>query len=145
MKALTLITIMIFVLFGCGRTHTKTEYVGCSVEDTPKGAVVTCPDGTEVPVYDGEDGENGSDGKDGEDGEDAPVSDTTIVDILDPCGDDPDHYDEVLLITQGGSVIAYFREGKNHEFLSLLVPGDYETTDKQECEFTVNPDYSVTW
>lgn len=61
-----------------------------------------------------------------------------IVKHLDPCGDMPGQYDEILLVTASGKVVAYFEVG-NKRFLSTLEPGVlYQTTDNQACQFRVN-------
>lgn len=88
---------------------------------------------------------DGQDGQDGEDGQNANNSSYMIVDIADPCGDKPGHFDEVLLVTESEGVIAYFKENGSREFLTVLTPGNYRTTDKQKCNFTVHSDNSITW
>jgi peptidoglycan hydrolase CwlO-like protein len=61
-----------------------------------------------------------------------------VVKYLDPCGDYPGYYDEILMVTSSGKVIAYFEDG-GRRFLSVLVPNVYyQTTDKQSCTFRVN-------
>ena len=60
-----------------------------------------------------------------------------IVDIIDPCGDWSNGFDEVILRTSDGKLLAYFENGSNR-YLSLLVPGSYRTTDGSNCNFTVN-------
>lgn len=56
--------------------------------------------------------------------------------IIDPCGDGPG-FDEVLIKTSKGRVIAYFEDG-GRRFLTNLLPGNYRTTDKQSCFFNVD-------
>lgn len=58
-----------------------------------------------------------------------------IVELIDPCGDGPG-FDEVLLKTSSGKLIAYFEVG-NKRFLSVLTNGTYQTTDQQACVFQV--------
>ena len=60
----------------------------------------------------------------------------SIVSMIDPCGNGP-AYDEVLLRTKSGQTIAYFQSGSN-EFLTVLEPGTYRTTDTQQCNFTMS-------
>lgn len=65
-------------------------------------------------------------------------SNESVVELLDPCGDMPGQFDEVLLRTSSGKVIAYFETGSKR-FLSVLVPNQgYSTTDVQACSFSVN-------
>ena len=61
-----------------------------------------------------------------------------VVGYLDPCGDHAGQYDEVLMVTSQGKVVAYFENGtKRH--LSLLLPNAYyRTTDAQACIFRVD-------
>lgn len=61
------------------------------------------------------------------------------VEVLNPCGDAPGVYDEVLLRLTDGTVLASFSEnvnGKNTRF-SLIGPGTYQTTDGTGCVFTL--------
>lgn len=85
-------------------------------------------------------------GIDGEDGQDAPVvSAYTPVRIIDPCGDNPGVWDEVLLELADGSILASFSDkanGQNTRFV-LLMPGSYITTDGDSCTFTVNNDGEI--
>lgn len=65
----------------------------------------------------------------------------SIVDYLDcAVGNvvDGPGYDEVILRTKSGKLIAYFKDNGSREFLTLLTPGSYRTTDQQACSFTVN-------
>jgi len=58
-----------------------------------------------------------------------------IAEIVDPCGDGPG-YDEVVLKTSQDEFLAYFQKGSRRH-LAVLVDGNYETTDEQRCEFTI--------
>jgi hypothetical protein len=60
----------------------------------------------------------------------------SIVDYLDCNGDNPG-FDEVVLRTKSGKLIAYFETGSKR-FLSVLIPGSYQTSDASSCPFTVN-------
>lgn len=60
----------------------------------------------------------------------------SVIDYLD-CGGNGPGYDEVILRTRLGKLIAYFQSG-NNRFLTNLSPGSYMTTDGQSCSFTVN-------
>jgi hypothetical protein len=60
----------------------------------------------------------------------------SVVDYLD-CGGNGPGFDEVVLRTKSGKLVAYFESGSNR-FLSILTPGNYQTTDASHCPFTVN-------
>lgn len=110
----------------------------CSVESVEQGALISCSDGTGAFVANGRDGAEGEDGADGEDGLDGEPGSFSIVDSVDPCGDDPNHFDEILLVTAGGDYVAYFEDG-GKRFLTILECGKtYQTTDKQACKFKIN-------
>jgi len=66
----------------------------------------------------------------------------TIIKMVDPCGTTPGFYNEVLLRTTGGKLVAYFESGTNR-YLSILSPGNYATTDGTGCNFTVDNDLKV--
>lgn len=66
----------------------------------------------------------------------ALLTNENVVGLIDPCGDGPG-YDEVLLRLSSGRTIAYFKNASN-EFLTVLSPGYYKTTDTQACNFSVN-------
>jgi hypothetical protein len=61
----------------------------------------------------------------------------SAIKIIDVCGDYPGYFDEVILKTNTGKYIAYFEDG-GRRFLSELPVGTYQTTDKQQCSFTVS-------
>jgi hypothetical protein len=62
----------------------------------------------------------------------------TIVEYILPCGDRNGIYDETIVRTKSGKLLAYFEDG-GARFLTLLVPGNYQTTDKTpRCSFTIN-------
>lgn len=72
-------------------------------------------------------------------------SNGSVISFIDPCGDGPS-YDEVIMKTSTGQLMAYFEDqGRSKRFLTLLSPGQYETTDQQGCRFTVNSNGSVSW
>ena len=76
----------------------------------------------------------------GVDGDDAPATAFTPVALLDPCGDAPGRYDEVFLKLSNGTILASFSDnvsGLNTRF-SVLTPGTYQTTDGDNCVFTIN-------
>jgi hypothetical protein len=64
-------------------------------------------------------------------------SQESIVEFIDPCGDYPGRFDEVLMVTSSGSYVAYFQSG-GRRFLTVLPDGNYRTTDFQRCRFTIS-------
>ena len=91
-------------------------------------------------VCNGTNGLDGSDGQDGADGQDAPVNSFTPVAILDPCGNHPSYFDEVMLKLHNGQVLASFSDnasGLNTRF-SILGAGSYRTTDGTNCYFSID-------
>lgn len=63
-------------------------------------------------------------------------SNDSIVEFIDPCGDNVGKFDEVLMVTSSGSIVAYFESG-NKRFLTVLPNGNYRTTDVQACRFSI--------
>lgn len=61
---------------------------------------------------------------------------------IDPCGDNPNKIDEILIKLYDGSILAVFKDGQY--FMSFLKDGNYKTTDKTNCYFQVN-NGNVTW
>lgn len=106
----------------------------CTVQTAVNGAIILCEDGTSVVLVNGQDGE---------DGEDAPPTPYTVTELIDPCGDQSG-FDEVLLRLANGALIAHYSSG-NREFLTVVGPGTYSTTDGHSCIFTVHNNGSVTW
>lgn len=69
---------------------------------------------------------------------------TRVTEIIDPCGDSAG-YDEVLLRTNDGRVIAYFETGSNR-YLSVLIPNvQYATTDGSNCSFKIDVDGNLVY
>jgi len=112
----------------------------CSVNQTVNGAIISCQDGTTAIVTNGT---NGIDGLDGTDGQDAPPTAYSVTELINPCGQTPG-FNEVLLRLHNNQIIAHFSSG-NLQFLSVIGPGSYVTTDSSSCQFTIHPDMSVTW
>lgn len=145
--------------------------VGCSVQSVlpslaaPNGgSLITCgvsstlvlngTNGTNgingtngVDGQDGADGIDGQDGADGQDGLDAPPTAYSIVEVIDPCGDAPAVFDEVLLRLANGTLVASLSENNNgkNTRLSILTQGSYTTTDGTSCTFNVSWLNAVTW
>lgn len=84
----------------------------------------------------------GPQGEPGVDGADAPLPDSAISEIIDPCGDGAG-FDEVILKLVNGKFMAYFQQGR-YRFLGLLTDGTYRTTDAQRCVFTI-ANGELTW
>jgi len=60
-----------------------------------------------------------------------------IAELIDPCGDGAG-YDEVIMLLNDGSYVAYFETGSKR-FLSVLEQSvNYQTTDAQRCRFKIN-------
>lgn len=67
---------------------------------------------------------------------------TTVKRLIDPCGDNPNNFDEKLIELSSGEIIAYFEQGSKR-FLTSLSDGNYRTTDAQRCNFQiVNGNYT---
>ena len=66
-----------------------------------------------------------------------------MVQMIDPCGDDPNNLDEHLLVI-GTSVYAYF-DSQGKRFIGRLDPGIYVTTDRQSCVFQVLDSGEIIW
>lgn len=115
----------------------------CSVNQTVNGAIISCENGTMAVITNGTNGIDGLDGQDGEDGNDAPPTAYSVTELINPCAQTPG-FNEVLLRLHNGQIIAHFSSG-NLQFLSVIGPGTYRTTDASSCLFTIHPDMSVTW
>jgi len=63
-------------------------------------------------------------------------SNDSIVEFVDPCGDNPNKFDEILMVTSTGKYVAYFESG-GERFLTVLPNGSYRTTDAQKCNFSI--------
>jgi hypothetical protein len=75
------------------------------------------------------------------DGTDAPPSPYTVDHVHDPCGHQA-AYDEVLLVMGNGQILAHFASGAN-QFLTLIGPGSYVTTDGTGCYFTIDAGMNI--
>lgn len=102
----------------------------CSVTQTLSGSIIDCEDGTSAVLLNGQNGLDGA---------------HAVLEIIDPCNKQG-AFDEVLLRLSNGALLAYFTQGSfNTSFLTLLTPGQYQTTDGTNCHFTVNSDLSVSF
>ncbi len=106
------------------------------------GAIIECGSGdaiTTVLIRDGVDGVDGNTGATGDAGTDGV---SILLEVINPCGDS--ELDQVILKFSDGTIVAHQSNGKN-EFLTVLVPGDYQTSDGLKCPFTVTEDGNVIW
>lgn len=93
------------------------------VNKTPAGATILCTDGSSVDITNGS---NGLDGVDGSNG---------ILKVVDPCGPSATTPDEILIVLNDFTVIAWYQSLG----LSVLEPHiEYRTTDHQKCKFKVD-------
>lgn len=111
----------------------------CSVTQTVNGAIISCTDGTSVVVLNGS---NGTNGTNGQDGVSPPASAYSVTQIVDVCGKQA-AFDEVLLRLANGQLLAHYASGAN-QFLTVLTPGNYVTTDGTHCYFTVDNDLQIS-
>ena len=86
-------------------------------------------------------GVQGDQGIQGPVGPQGPAGSSTysIVEIIDPCGDAPGKYDEVILKLANGQYLASFSDnasGLNTRF-GILPTGTYQTTDGTGCTFSI--------
>jgi hypothetical protein len=97
----------------------------CTIEAVTEGAEVTCG-GQTVLV------------RDGVKGADAVVP-LHVAGYIDLCGNG----EEVLLRMSDGNVMAHYSQGSK-QYLKLLKPGSYVTTDGLACAFTLDAAGTVT-
>jgi hypothetical protein len=70
----------------------------------------------------------------------------TIVELINPCGDAPNVYDELLLRLANGMILASFSNSTSGAYtrFSLLPAGNYMTTDGDNCLFSVTSTGAIT-
>jgi hypothetical protein len=88
----------------------------------------------------------GSTGASGQAGKDATLPPFAPIALVDPCGTNPHIYNEVFLRLANGMLLASFSDdlnGRNTRF-SVLVPGNYMTSDGDNCSFTVDANGNIT-
>lgn len=90
-------------------------------------------------------GQDGSNGTNGQDGADAPPSEFTPVEIVDPCSDAPNIFDEVFLRLFNGQLLWSLSDNANglNTRFSLAVPGSWKTTDGSACFFSIDSSYNL--
>lgn len=108
----------------------------CTVSTVANGALIACPDGTASVVLNGTNGQNGTDGQN------TPPTAYSVVEVIDPCGKQA-AFDEVLLKLANGQIMAHFASGAQ-QFLALIGPGSYSTSDSTHCYFTITNEGAVT-
>ena len=138
-KVNLLLPLALLIIVGCQKSkyYKAGEQKACSVQEVAGGSLISCPDGSEGFVANGEQGENG------ENGENGLNSSFFIIEIIDPCGNESGN-DEILFRTNTEQILAIGHRGAR-DFFTLLLPGEYRTEDGTKCYFTVNADYSVSW
>jgi hypothetical protein len=115
-----IVAVLLIVLTGCAQPQMTNNTGECNITLTDQGGLVSC--GGDLQFI-----------------ENPP---NMIVDaIIDPCGNDPDHRDEYLIIITGADRPHYFRLVNFHE----LRPGYHRTHDGQQCEFFIGYDGSIDW
>lgn len=91
---------------------------------------------------DGRDGDSiiGPRGETGDVGPVGPAGNDAIIEVIDPCGPNPDGPDEVLFRLSSGEIVAWYK----NLGLSVLGDGSYITTDNQRCYFSIHNNIT-TW
>jgi len=105
------------------KVRPKDKY--CTVAQEQDLTVISCPDGTKTAFFDGN----------------AMVTPSPLIEIVDPCGDDEGRMDEVLLVFDDGTILAWLKRTG----LIVLTPGNYVTTDKQLCFFEITTDGEILY
>lgn len=67
-----------------------------------------------------------------------------VVEYIDPCGASSG-FDEVILKTSTGKLLAYFESGTQRYLTVLKKNQSYRTTDAQSCNFSVNAQGELVW
>lgn len=115
----------------------------CTTEQLENGALIRCGSNTVSVILNGNDGIIGPKGDTGEPGIIMSPGAYNIAYVIDPCGEQAD-FDELLLVLQSGAILAHYSNG-NKQFLAILSAGTYQTTDGTKCEFLVDHNFNVTW
>lgn len=129
------ILVVVLLLAGCsGSKFDSGPKPFCDVlkGTVPGEQIIRCKNSPDIIV---------KDGKDGEDGE-TPLlpdfgQDGLIIGYYDPCGDQSNH-DEILLLTSDGEYIGYFTsssDAKDARLTTLKEGPTYTTTDGTNCKF----------
>ena len=134
-------------------TVTPTDQTLCpDASESPTGVfgqviTLTPSDGSQTLAAVICNGNSGSDGQDGEDGEDAAPTPFSPTELVDPCGDSPTAYDEVLIKLANGMLLATVSDNASglNTRLSRVLPGTWTTTDGDHCIFTVDANNEITY
>lgn len=110
-----------------------TMIMGCAGRDGEDGL-------QGAPGINGIDGAPGADGSDGVDAQPDPYA---VKEIIDPCGKQA-AYDEVILRLNNGVLLSHYSDGAK-QFMVVLSPGSYRTTDGTNCLFHVSATKQVTY
>lgn len=69
-----------------------------------------------------------------------------VLELVDPCGDTPGKYDELLIRFSDNTLVSSFSDAASglNTRLAAIPPGSYLTTDGTSCSFVVGTNGSVT-
>lgn len=136
---------------GCGRGPQGTPGVSsqsCTVEKASTITTITCPDGTEAEILDGDEGPQGLPGLPGLQGAAGPQGEAgttvTMVQLCPNLGPPvyPTNFPEYAACI-GGTLYGVYDASGTQVFLSALPPGAYFSTSPQSCAFTVEDNCQV--
>jgi hypothetical protein len=107
---------------------------------------VSCPQQTDVVIYDGLEGQQGLKGDKGDQGQTGATGQAgTSVSVLYPCGKGT--HTEIFLKLSTGEIVAVYDGGPNDDRLTLLIQGvTYTTTDrdtKKNCLFKLDSNNNI--
>jgi hypothetical protein len=142
MLRVLLILLATLVLVACGRARFTVTQVQqqCTTQEANGLINVNCPNGVNYSFPAPTDGIDGQDGVDGQNGTNGMNAQGILV--VDPCGDNLNQVDEVLLIFPDKSVLAWY-QGVG---FVVLTPGvTYQTTDSQRCIFKIDSNANVSY
>ncbi|MGL4790430.1 MAG: hypothetical protein ACRCW1_03390 [Anaerotignaceae bacterium] len=141
MLRLLLLSLTLLLLLACGKAkfYTPTsQALQCTTNELNGFINVSCPNGVSYSFLAPQNGTNGLDGADGINGQDG--LDAQQIKVIDPCGDFVNAVDEVLLVFPDKTVIAWYK----NVGMVVLQPGiQYQTTDAQQCRFSVDSEGNV--
>ena len=152
MKLLIFLFLLLVFIVGCGKSHTfyvSGEHGKNSLMDISRGSMGDCDEGVIINsgLDDNRDGILNSDEIsstsfvcDGTNGSDGVDGSSSVVSVLDPCGDEPGHHDELVMVLDDGTYLAWL---KNVGIVELLEGVLYRTTDHQRCRFIIDNDELV--
>ena len=114
----------------------------CSITDTNGGALVSCGDETVLI----KDGMKGATGTQGEPGTSVPDGASLLIAVINPCGDAPGIYDEIVFVDTDGHAYAYYEDNadytsykdQNRRIIEIPVNTYLRTTDGDNCKFKLD-------